>query len=175
MKHLICMASIFLLCHSSQAAVWHVNNSNPKGTAFTSIQQAIQSNSVVDGDTVRIEAGSKAYASFTLNKKLVLLADESDNQNMPIVQHAIFNSNAQGSTCIGLYFKKITYNVACQTIRLFQCQIEGMFSVNCPMFKTPKANKELNAEQKQIAKLTVREKEWLASKDSNSVSVNSDK
>lgn len=110
-----------LLCTTSFAKIWRVNNNAGVTADFTTLNAATSSASVMDGDTLHIEPSATSYSSFTPAKRLVYMgagyflnpSDASFPYNAglqtatassTISTITLSNSNAAGSKFFGLSF-----------------------------------------------------------------------
>lgn len=108
----------FLASFLSEATIWKVNNQT--SVSFASIQSAINSASVVDGDTLYIEGSSALYDGFTLDKRLVIIGPgyfltenpETGVNATPVLidNDALFQSGSEGSQLMGVRFSFNTFN-----------------------------------------------------------------
>lgn len=73
-KYLLLLVSIFFLMANASAKIWRVNNTGVPAD-FTSLQAAINYASVVNGDTVHLEASGASYGSMNLNKQLIIIGN----------------------------------------------------------------------------------------------------
>lgn len=58
---------------STSAKVWRLNNNIGASADFTNFNAAVSSTSVLDGDTLHIEASATGYGAATINKKLTII------------------------------------------------------------------------------------------------------
>lgn len=74
-KKIILITSIFIFgINSIQARIWRVNNNSGVATDFTTFDACIANASVLNGDTVHLEASAIAYpTSSSINKRLVFI------------------------------------------------------------------------------------------------------
>ncbi len=101
---------------NASAKIWRINNSGVPAD-FTSLQAAINSASVVNGDTVHLEASGASYGSMTLNKQLIIIGNgyllgtlgsnaNPDLQANPatslLTGSVIFNTGSSGSVLEGV-------------------------------------------------------------------------
>ncbi|HNU87663.1 MAG TPA: hypothetical protein PKJ94_05215, partial [Ferruginibacter sp.] len=63
-----------LLVINTSAKIWRINNTGVPAD-FTSPQTAVNSASVVNGDTLHIEASGASYGGLTLTKQLVIIGN----------------------------------------------------------------------------------------------------
>src|SRR5436190_18863940 len=115
-KNLLFFASSFLLLSTASAKIWRVNNTGVPAD-FTSLQAAINSSGVVNGDTVHLEASGASYGSMNLTKQLIiigngyLLGTSGSNSNPDLqatpspsllVGSVTFNAGSNGSVLEGV-------------------------------------------------------------------------
>ncbi len=115
MKKLL-FSTVFALVATIQtnATVWRVNNNTGIDADFSTIDLALASASVVDGDTIHLEPSVTAYGSFTLTKELVFIGNGyflsgansnsglQANTNTSSVSVIFLNPGSQGSRFLGL-------------------------------------------------------------------------
>jgi hypothetical protein len=102
--------------------VWRVNN-NPGVTAdFTNTDLAVANASVVNGDTIHIEASATTYNGFTLKKRLVFIGTGyflsganantglQANVNAAVISNIYVDTLCSGSQFIGLTFSGVSPN-----------------------------------------------------------------
>lgn len=76
MKSYISIVAILLFQFAfmnASAKVWRVNNNVGASADFTNFNAAVTSTSVLDGDTLHIEASATGYGGATINKKLTII------------------------------------------------------------------------------------------------------
>ena len=73
MKKLITCIFFVTIIISANATIWRVNNNSSMGANFASINDAVNSASVNNLDTLHIEPSGTHYSGFTLTKRLVLI------------------------------------------------------------------------------------------------------
>ncbi len=73
-KNLFFLISSFLLMITASAKIWRVNNTGVPAD-FTTAQAAHNSVSVVNGDTIHLEASGASYGSLTITKQLVIIGN----------------------------------------------------------------------------------------------------
>ena len=73
-KYLLFLISSFLLVVNASAKIWRVNNTGAPAD-FTSAQTAHNSASVVNGDTIHLEASGASYGSLTVSKQLIIIGN----------------------------------------------------------------------------------------------------
>jgi len=102
---------VVLLVSNSYAAKWRVNSNTAISANFTSINDAVASDNVVDGDTLYLENGS-FFQSSTITKRLVVIGpgyflgeqDSSYANIAPAIVQSIdiLGSAASGTTITGV-------------------------------------------------------------------------
>lgn len=73
MKKLYFILMLSAVVLNAHATIWRVNNNSSMGANFASINDAVNSASVNNFDTLHIEPSGTNYPSFTLTKRLVLI------------------------------------------------------------------------------------------------------
>jgi hypothetical protein len=73
MRHFYLVLFIAVINSSANATIWRVNNNSSMGANFASINDAVNSASVNNFDTLHIEPSGTNYPAFTLTKRLVLI------------------------------------------------------------------------------------------------------
>jgi hypothetical protein len=73
MKKLYILFLLFITTIFANATIWRVNNNSSMGANFASINDAVNSASVNNSDTLHIEPSGTNYPAFTLTKRLVLI------------------------------------------------------------------------------------------------------
>lgn len=73
-KILLLLTSSFFLMLNVSAKIWRVNNTGVPAD-FTTAQTAHNSASVVNGDTIHLEASGASYGSLTVSKQLIIIGN----------------------------------------------------------------------------------------------------
>ncbi|MBS1736472.1 MAG: hypothetical protein JSS98_07660 [Bacteroidetes bacterium] len=96
MKKVTLLFVFAMYCIALQAKTWRINNNTGITADFTSIQAAINSASVLNGDTLHVESSAAAYdGNVTLNKRLVIIGTGYYlSETSPLVA----NPNTQANT-----------------------------------------------------------------------------
>lgn len=136
--------SAILFSNQTQAKVWRINNNAGVNADFNSISTAIGSASVVNNDTLYVEASATAYGGFTLSKRLVIigtgyfLSGANSNTGLQANPYSsslnggaiIFDSTGTGSTIIGMdnFWMGIGPNngSATDNITITRCNFNGV-------------------------------------------------
>jgi hypothetical protein len=109
-KTLLALLMCLTFAQISQASKWRVNNGSVQAH-FTQPQLAVNSSSVVNGDTIYMEGSSVVYNSFVVTKRLVIIGPgyylgENDstqaNLNAASVSNINFTTGSKGSVMIGM-------------------------------------------------------------------------
>ena len=113
-KSYILWVAISLICFTSQATIWRVNNQSTSTSNFSSIQAAIDNESVLNGDTLMVNGSAVAYSGCDVTKRLYILGsgyllnvnpktslDGAASIIKGIVQ---FKSGSEGSVLSGVIF-----------------------------------------------------------------------
>ena len=116
-------ALAFMLPISGFSSIWRINNDNGSPD-FTTLQAAVDSEQVVDGDTLYIEGSAIAYEGAEVDKRLVIMgpgyhleenANTPANSAVPIISTDITLAEGSAGTLItGLTFESSTSNVVVQ-------------------------------------------------------------
>ncbi len=114
MKKLYVLGIALFLCSlTSQANIWRVNNATNSTANFSTIKSAVDSDSVIDGDTIMIEGSATVYTSATIDKRLVLIGPgyflpenpRTGGASPAIIWNFLYlASGSEGSIIIGLTF-----------------------------------------------------------------------
>jgi hypothetical protein len=120
MKQAVLFLTISFFAAGIQAKVWRVNNTPGVSADFTNTDLAVASASVVNGDTIHIEASPTSYSSFTLKKKLVFIGTgyflSGTNANTGLQANvnaaAISGTILIDTLCSGAQFMGLTFNVS---------------------------------------------------------------
>lgn len=113
-KCLLLLTCSFLIVLNVSARIWRVNNTGVPAD-FTSAQTAHNSASVVNGDTLHLEASGASYGSLTLSKQLVIIGngyllgtlgsnanpDLQANPATSLLSTVLFNTGSNGSVLEG--------------------------------------------------------------------------
>lgn len=103
------------------ATVWRVNNVAGVNAPFTTLQAAHNSSSVLEGDTLYLEASAGSYGDLIAIKKLVIIgAGYFLNENLNLqangptseVSKIAFNNGSQGSVVAGCTIYEIKINTS---------------------------------------------------------------
>jgi hypothetical protein len=95
----------------SFATKWRVNNNPVTSPHFTQVSSAINSASVLNGDTIYLEGSASPYASVNITKKVVLIGTgyflgENDSTQATIYTSTLngisFSNGSKGSQMIGI-------------------------------------------------------------------------
>lgn len=115
----ICLFLVFSFAFllNSQAKVWRVNNIPGVNANFDNLNDAVNSSSVVNGDTIYVEGSPYNYAGCTLSKRITIIGTgyflTGTDGNTGLQANAnpanlggayiVYDSLGSGSTLIGLY------------------------------------------------------------------------
>ena len=125
-----CLLTCFGMLEGS-ATIWRVNNNSGVAANFTTIQAAHNSSSVVDGDTIHLEASPTSYGALTCSKRLVILGTGyylTENPNLQAVTVSskvgsfVFNVGSAGSVIMGLDFSTNDITVHSHDIVIRRCK-----------------------------------------------------
>ncbi len=114
-KYLLLLISSILLMINASAKIWRVNNTGVPAD-FTTAQTAHNSASVVNGDTLHIEASGASYGSLTITKQLIIIGngyllgtlgananpDLQANPATSLFATVLFNTGSNGSVLEGV-------------------------------------------------------------------------
>lgn len=113
-KYLFFFICSFLLMINASAKIWRVNNTGVPAD-FTTAQAAHNSSSVVNGDTLHLEASGASYGTLTLSKQLIIIGngyllgtlgananpDLQANPATSLMSTVLFNTGSNGSVLEG--------------------------------------------------------------------------
>ena len=114
-KNIFLLISSFLIVINASAKIWRINNTGVPAD-FTTPQAANNSASVVNGDTLHIEASGASYGSLTVTKQLVIIGngyllgtlgsnanpDLQANPSASTLTSVTFNGGSDGSVLQGI-------------------------------------------------------------------------
>lgn len=114
-KYLSLLFSSFFLVVNASAKIWRVNNTGVPAD-FTTAQAANNSVSVLNGDTVHLEASGASYGALTLSKQLIIIGngyllgtpggnanpDLQANPATSLLSTVLFNTGSNGSVLEGV-------------------------------------------------------------------------
>ncbi len=107
---------LLTFCQDAHAKIWRVNNTAAVNTNFTDLQSAVNSSSVLIGDTIHVEPSATAYAGVTITKRLVFIGNGyllsgpgsnpglQENTQKSMVGAITLASGAAGTRFLGLEF-----------------------------------------------------------------------
>lgn len=141
---LLTALSLFVL--NAEANIWRVNNNAGVDADFEDIDDALNSSSVLSGDTLHIEPSNIDYASnVTLTKALVIIGpgyfldpESSSEPYNPGLQadtrRAYINTlnidvGAEGSKILGLSFNNVYFRMVTENVSIERC-LTGSISFN---------------------------------------------
>ncbi len=114
---LLPLLTAILFTQQSQAKIWRVNNIVGVTADFTSISDAVNSTSVLSGDTIHLESSPSGYGGCVLTKRLVILGSgyfltenaplipnpkTENNTNPSAIGNINFNPGSKGSVIAGV-------------------------------------------------------------------------
>ena len=114
-KYLLLLISSFVIViNNASAKIWRINNTGVPAD-FTNPQSANNSASVLNGDTLHLEASGASYGSITLNKQLIIIGngyllgtlgananpDLQANPATSLLVTVLFNTGSNGSVLEG--------------------------------------------------------------------------
>ena len=135
-KNLFLLAGL-LTCFGmleSSATIWRVNNNSGVAANFTTVQAAHNSASVVNGDTLHLEASPNTYGALTCSKRLVILGTGyylTENPNLQAVTLSskvssfTFNVGSAGSVIMGLDFTTSDVTIFSHDIVIRRCKFSS--------------------------------------------------
>jgi hypothetical protein len=151
MKKIIALST--LLCTifntSVKAKIWRVNNNLNVATDFTNTQACMASASVLNGDTIHIEASATAYQNFNVSKKLTIIGvgyylteiapfvanpKTQANTNICYAAYIEFVPGSKGSTISGISTNNMYLEDSFITVQ--RCNLSGAVNVNTNGFNT---------------------------------------
>lgn len=115
----------------AMAHSWRINNDASKGAHFASINEAMTSEQVVDGDTLYLDPGCVLSDDQTITKAVTVIGTGWDFNNRPYVYAQVKNLKvtAAATKIIGLYITGTLYPVA-DNVSIERCRIDGNISNN---------------------------------------------
>lgn len=122
-KYLLLLTSSFLLMVNTSAKIWRVNNTGVPAD-FTSAQTAHNSASVVNGDTIHLEASGASYGSLTISKQLIIIG----NGYLLGTLGANANPDLQANPATSL-LSAVTFNTGSNGSVLEGCTLSGTLQV----------------------------------------------
>lgn len=153
MKRITSFTTLFCLLlisitNSSFAKVWRVNNNpgysehatdNPQNTwVFDNLQNAVDNQYVLDGDTLYVEASATTYGIVNLNKRLTIIGSGyflSENtglqtsSNTSTIASLTFSAGSSGSSLYGMRFfgynTSIYFPTPVSNIIISRCYLQG--------------------------------------------------
>ena len=152
MKHfnsltiMICILTLGL-SNSAFGRVWRVNNNpaynQPSTEVFSSLQQAVSSNAVLDGDILYVEASATNYGNIILSKRLTLIGpgyflnENTGLQANPvsaIITLLTLTTGSNGSEIYGLEFfgnvnSSILIDSSISNIVISRCKLASRITV----------------------------------------------
>lgn len=142
-----------LLTAAAEAKVWRINNATGVAADFKEIWIALNSSSVVNGDTLYVEGTAAAYTSVTMNKKLVVigsgyfLSGAGSNTGLQAmgfstkVPNIAIDSLASGSTFMGI---SATFSINSNTDDITITRCEGIIGQNTSYANSKMVNLVIN-------------------------------
>lgn len=107
MKKLLSLAAIafIFIMPQAQAKIWRVNNITGVNANFTNLSDAVNSASVLPGDTIHIESSPNGYGGATITKRLVILGTGNFlTETSPMVANPKTEANTNPSQIGSIYF-----------------------------------------------------------------------
>src|SRR6185503_5915585 len=141
MKQFILLSAIVCIAFVANAKIWRVNNNAGVTADFTDMPACIASVSVVNDDTIHVEASAVGYTNFTLNKRLVIIGTGyflsgangnpglQANTNPATLDYSLIDTLASGSQFIGINFSNGIYSANGQgadNITITRCRLNAM-------------------------------------------------
>lgn len=140
---IFCMTLLMCLGQNVRANIWRVNN-NAIYTqncthCFSSIQSAVNSVSVLPGDTLHVEASNVNYAGVTFTKKLVIIGPgyflnengvlQQNQLGATVYGNVTFNAGSEGTTMLGMIISGGSANdnvlIHVNDIAIKRCYVKG--------------------------------------------------
>lgn len=144
MKNSYALLFILLISASSlQATIWRVNNQSTSTAVFTTVQAAIDSDLVSNGDTILIEGSAQTYAGFDVDKRLVIIGSgyflnenpktSLDGIHSIIQGDANFNTGSEGSVLSSVIFGSLNSgygpDIATNDITITNCFLQNEIEI----------------------------------------------
>jgi hypothetical protein len=116
-----------------------VNNNSSVTADFTTLQAAHNSSSVVNGDTLHLEASPNTYGALTCSKRLIILGtgyflNENPNTQAVTIPSQVggvtFNVGSGGSVIMGVDFEGNALNIFCHDIVIRRCKFSAPNGAN---------------------------------------------
>lgn len=148
MKTIIITILLVFTTSSAFANIWRVNNNSiyTQGCSncFTQLQNAIDNQQVLPGDTIHLEASSTNYDAATINKKLVIIGpgyflneNGSLQQNIQsaIIDDINIEAGGEGSILIGVniegkFSTDANLFIDASNIKILRCKVYGTIYLN---------------------------------------------
>src|SRR6185503_16285219 len=134
---LLFVSTLFML--GAHAKIWRVNNNTGVVADFTTFTAAVNSASVLNGDTIHIEPSATSYGGATISKRLVVIgagyllnpaaggnAGLQVSTNTSMLASLTILDGANGSRFSGIYLENtVTIGVSASTYNLLfeKCNI----------------------------------------------------
>ena len=100
--------------------VWRVNNNSTLNADFTSVNAAMNSANVKDGDTLYIEPSSSTYGGISCKKRLTIIGNGYD------LYGVAGNLGLQEDT-LTAFFGSLSLNIGSDSIKLIGLEIDNIF------------------------------------------------
>lgn len=136
-KSITLFTALFLFVLNAEATIWRVNNNAGVDADFEDIDDALNSSSVVSGDTLHIEPSNTNYANATLTKALVIIGPgyflDPESSSQPYnpglqadTRRAYINTlnidgGAEGSKILGLSFNSVNFRMVTENVSVERC------------------------------------------------------
>jgi len=143
MKQFILLTAAVCTAFAANAKIWRVNNNAGVTADFTDMPACIASASVVNDDTIHVEASAVGYTFFTLNKRLVIIGTGyflsgansnpglQANPNPATLDYFFVDTLASGSQFIGLNFFNGIYTAnggqGADNITITRCRLPNLY------------------------------------------------
>ena len=143
MKQFILLSAIVCIAFVANAKIWRVNNNAGVTADFTDMPACIASASVVNDDTIHVEASAIGYTFFTLNKRLVIIGTGyflsgansnpglQANTNTATLDYFFVDTLASGSQFIGLNLSNGIYTAnggqGADNITITRCKVGTLY------------------------------------------------
>ncbi len=140
MKQFILLLAVVCIAFTTNAKIWRVNNNAGVAADFTDMPACIASASVVNDDTIHVEASTTVYTNFTLNKRLVIIgtgyflsgansnAGLQANTNPATLDFIFIDTLASGSHITGINFNSGIFTTAmgADNISFTRCRLNNV-------------------------------------------------
>ncbi|HKO79473.1 MAG TPA: hypothetical protein VJU78_03720, partial [Chitinophagaceae bacterium] len=133
------LLTAIIFSKSVNAKVWRINNNAGVSRDFAQLSTAVANASVVNGDTLYVEASATAYNAVTFDKQLVVIGPGyfltentglQANPNDVSIGSIILDSLASGSSFFGIHPGVLYTNSNTDNITISRCQLQLFYNTS---------------------------------------------